>query len=62
MKPYRITLDFEDGDTLRQALDYIGESDAPVLLIGGTVEYDGKTVPLWDGWGTAIDDLVGTAS
>lgn len=55
---HRITLEFEDGDTLRQALEYIGDSDAPVMLIAGSVEYDDKTVPLWDGWGTAIDDLV----
>lgn len=54
---HRITLDFEDGDTLRQALDYIGDSDAPVMITAGTVEYDGKTARLWDGWETAMDDL-----
>lgn len=32
---YEIRLRFEDGETLAQALDYIGESDAPVIITGG---------------------------
>lgn len=52
--PYRITLDFEDADTLRQALDYIGDVDAPVMITDGTVEYDGRTDQLWGGWDRAM--------
>lgn len=55
--PYRITLDFEDRETLRQALDYLGDSDAPVMLTGGTVEYDGTVARLWDGWDVAMESL-----
>lgn len=51
---YQITLVFEDGDTLRQALDYIGDVDAPVMITAGTVEYDGRTDRLWDGWDRAM--------
>lgn len=54
---YRITLDFEDRDTLRQALDYIGDIDAPVMITAGTVEYDGTVARLWDGWEAAMDNL-----
>lgn len=54
---YRITLVFEDGDTLRQALEYIGDPDAPVMITDGTVEYGNKVAHLWFGWDEAMEAL-----
>jgi hypothetical protein len=52
---HRITLEFEDAETLRQALDYIGDGDAPVFIAGGAVETAGSTFPLWDGFHAAME-------
>ena len=38
---HRIVLEFEDTETLRQALEYLGESDAPVVITGGIVDDHG---------------------
>lgn len=54
---HSITLNFEDADTLRQALEYLGDSDAPVMLTSGTVTSAGKAFDLWDGYDQALDDL-----
>lgn len=47
---YRITLEFEDAATLARALEHIGDRDAPVMIMGGTVTTGGRTHQLWDGY------------
>jgi len=54
---HRVVLEFEDGDTLREALEYLGERDAPMAIISGTVETGGRDYPLWDGYRAALADL-----
>lgn len=54
---HRITLEFEDAETLRQALEFLGDGDAPVFIITGTVETAGSTFPLWDGFAAAMEHL-----
>lgn len=43
---HRITLDFEDAETLVLALEHIGDRDAPVMITGGTVTAGGPTYQL----------------
>lgn len=51
---HRIVLEFEDAETLQQALEYLGESDAPVAITGGSVESAGHTFQLWDDYDAAM--------
>lgn len=56
---HSIVLDFEDPDTLLQALEYLGESDAPVCLIDDTsqVIVGNITYKLWAGYAAAVAAL-----
>jgi hypothetical protein len=47
---HRITLDFEDAETLALALEHIGDRDAPVMITGGTITAQGTTYQLWAGY------------
>ena len=50
---HRITLDFEDAETL----EHIGDRDAPVMITGGTVTAGGPTYQLWAGYTPALRAL-----
>lgn len=52
---HRIVLDFEDADTLHQALEHIGEADAPVMISGGQVISGGESHELWGGYDPAMN-------
>lgn len=54
---HRITLDFDDAETLQQALEYIGETDAPVMITNGVVESKDGVFGLWDDFEAAINYL-----
>lgn len=50
-----ITLYFDDDETLLYALQYIGESDAPIFACdGSSASFDGVTYPLWEGYDDAV--------
>jgi hypothetical protein len=50
MDRFEITLRFEDADQMLQALDHIGDEDAPVFLADGSFAQLGRTTyPLWEG-------------
>lgn len=51
--PHRITLDFEDAETLHLALEYLGDPDAPVMITGGAVSTAGQTHRLWEDFAAA---------
>ena len=51
-----IVLEFEDADPLRQALEYIGESDAPIVPVRGTAVVDGRAFDLWDDFDAAMKE------
>lgn len=53
-----ITLTFDDDDSALAALDYIGDSDAPVFLTDdSTVTVNGTTYELWEQFGAARDAI-----
>lgn len=54
---HRITLDFEDAETLVLALEHIGDRDAPVMITGGSVTAGGPTYQLWAGYTPALRAL-----
>lgn len=46
---HRLTLEFENAQTLAEALRYIGDSNAPVFITSGQVTLaDGRKFELWD--------------
>ena len=51
---HRIVLDFEHAETLRAALEYIGDADASVMICAGSVTTQGETYALWDGYNAAV--------
>lgn len=51
---HRIVLDFENEQTLADALNHIGDEDAPVNITDGAVRTHGRTYPLWDGFNDAV--------
>lgn len=58
MTKHRIILEFENEETLDAALEYIGDTDAPVMIVGGQVESAGSVFPLWDEFDQARQALV----
>lgn len=56
---HRIVLDFDDAESLQSALEYLGDSDAPVFLNDdtSTVTTGGQTYKLWDEFDPAIAAL-----
>ena len=57
---FEITLRFESAETLLEALDHIGDDDAPVSIVdGSSVRVGDTTYPLWDDFATARDVLAG---
>jgi hypothetical protein len=56
--PFQIVLTFEDADTLRAALEYVGDSDAPVMIDdASSVTVDGTTYALWSRYDGAMAQL-----
>lgn len=54
---HRITLDFEDAETLALAREHIGDRDAPVMITGGTITAGDTTYQLWAGYTPALRAL-----
>jgi hypothetical protein len=52
----RITLEFEDTETLRTALEYLGDTDAPVMITRGEAVIDGQAHELWDDYDEALKE------
>lgn len=50
---HRIVLDFEDADTLRLALQHLGESDAPVISSVQVIT-EGESHQVWDNYDSAL--------
>lgn len=55
---YRMVLEFEDAETALQALEHIGDEDAPVFLLDGAlVTPTGESFTLWHEYDKARDHL-----
>lgn len=52
----RIVLEFEDAETLRLALEHIGDADAPVMILRGKAVIDGEPFEPWDRYAAAMDE------
>lgn len=52
--PFQIVLTFSSAEELQAALEYVGDSDAPVMIDeGSSVTVDGATYSLWRGYDEA---------
>lgn len=57
---FQIVLDFGTAQEAMEVLEYVGDSDAPVMLekaSGSYVEVDGVRFALWSQYGQAADAL-----
>jgi hypothetical protein len=51
----RIVLEFgNDAEDLALALEYLGDTNAPVLICGGEVVVNGQSFELWDEYDAAV--------